>query len=203
MDMLLQAVAYYKRRAPKSTEEEECVENMFQCLCSALVRCLLTHSSQFYAPGRCSTRIFVLSAQLITENQTKMRHAEGFELMLRTIKEKSFARHSAIKVLDFAIANNAANCQRLIDCGGLRVVFPAFMGHVRLVLGGSRVLALTCWTWARCVIQGLSRTSKVHGAAEAASEEEHLVSIVTWLLAKLPSDSLHRCVGGECRRCWC
>ena len=38
MDALLEAVAMYKKRNPKTADEQECCENLFNCLCSALVR---------------------------------------------------------------------------------------------------------------------------------------------------------------------
>lgn len=38
IDALLQAVAKYKKKDPASPDEEECCENLFNCLCSALVR---------------------------------------------------------------------------------------------------------------------------------------------------------------------
>ncbi|CAM9800362.1 unnamed protein product, partial [Choristocarpus tenellus] len=37
IDMLLQVVAYYRRREPQSPEEEECVENLFNSLAAALL----------------------------------------------------------------------------------------------------------------------------------------------------------------------
>lgn len=37
---------------------------------------------------------------------------EGFELMLRCLREKKHAAWCAIKVLDFALTDNDTNCQR-------------------------------------------------------------------------------------------
>ena len=38
VEMLLEVLNGYKKRTPGSTDEEECVENLFDALCSALVR---------------------------------------------------------------------------------------------------------------------------------------------------------------------
>lgn len=38
VEALLRAISYYKKKNPKGGEEEECVENIFNCLITALVR---------------------------------------------------------------------------------------------------------------------------------------------------------------------
>ena len=38
VEMLLEILNAWKKRQPGSTDEEECVENVFDALCSALVR---------------------------------------------------------------------------------------------------------------------------------------------------------------------
>lgn len=40
---------------------------------------------------------------------------EGFELMLRCLREKKHAAWCAVKVLDFALSDNDLNCQRYTD----------------------------------------------------------------------------------------
>ncbi|EOD05355.1 hypothetical protein EMIHUDRAFT_448624 [Emiliania huxleyi CCMP1516] len=65
---LLTATSYYKRREPQALEEAELVENMYDCLCSAL-----------HAPA----------------NQTLFLKAEGIELMILTLKERRFAAQLA------------------------------------------------------------------------------------------------------------
>lgn len=47
---------------------------------------------------------------------------EGFELMLRCLREKKHAAWCAVKVLDFALTDNDTNCQR---CGKLLVFLPS------------------------------------------------------------------------------
>ena len=49
IDMLLQVIAHYKKRTPTGPEEEECVENLFNALCTVL---------------------------MVAENQTRFRHSE-------------------------------------------------------------------------------------------------------------------------------
>jgi beta-catenin-like protein 1 len=102
VDDLLQAAAYYRKRQPASAEEAELVENLFASLASAL-----------------TTR----------ENQGRFRHSQGFELMVRCMKEKNHAGTCALKVLDFATQNNPANSEAFVASGGLKVLFPAFMGR--------------------------------------------------------------------------
>jgi beta-catenin-like protein 1 len=101
IDMLLQIISHYRRRDPSVAEEEECVENLFSCMCTAM---------------------------LVSENQTRFRHSEGFELMLRCMKERRLARALAVKVLDYAIQGSDGNCGHLIEVGGLKTLFPSFMG---------------------------------------------------------------------------
>jgi beta-catenin-like protein 1 len=102
IDMLLQVISHYRRRDPQAVEEEECVENLFSCLCTAM---------------------------LIPENQTRFRHSEGFELMLRCMKERKYARALAFKVVDYAVQHSLSNCERFVDSGGLKTLFPGFMGQ--------------------------------------------------------------------------
>jgi len=104
--------------------------------------------------------------QLDETNQTRFRDGEGFELMVRMVKAKGFAKDCAIKVLDYATANNQANCKRFVDAGGLKFLFPAFMG------------------------KGAKKTAKLHGASEVAAVEEHCVAIVSAMFALLPARSI-------------
>jgi beta-catenin-like protein 1 len=71
---------------------------------------------------------------MIRENQERFRKAEGMELMVRCLKERKFAALSAVKVINFAISGNLANCERLIEAGGLKYLFPHLMGRNLLKL---------------------------------------------------------------------
>ncbi|KAJ8442199.1 hypothetical protein Cgig2_005139 [Carnegiea gigantea] len=101
VDVVLQAVAMYKSKDPKSSEEEEMVENLFDCLC-----CLL----------------------MPLENKERFVKAEGVELMIIIMKQKKLAYGSAIRALDFAMTKYPPACERFVDVLGLKTAFAAFMG---------------------------------------------------------------------------
>ncbi|XP_051139841.1 uncharacterized protein LOC127257452 [Andrographis paniculata] len=105
VDTLLQAVAMYKSRDPKTGDEEEMVENLFDCLC-----CLL----------------------MPLENKERFVKAEGVELMIIIMNQKKLCYGSAIRALDFAMTNYPPACERFIDVMGLKTAFPAFMGKIPL-----------------------------------------------------------------------
>ncbi|KAL6049631.1 Beta-catenin-like protein 1 [Balamuthia mandrillaris] len=100
MDVILVSLAGYRKQNPPSADEEELVENYFDCLCS-----LLLHPP----------------------NKDAFREAEGIELMLIMIKAKRFCRRPALKVLDYALSGNKANCTRFVSALGLKTLFAAFM----------------------------------------------------------------------------
>ncbi|CAL1405866.1 unnamed protein product [Linum trigynum] len=103
VDMVLQAVAMYKSKDPKSSDEEEMVENLFDCLC-----CLL----------------------MPLENKERFVNAEGVELMIIIMKQKKSAYSSAIRALDFAMTKYPPACERFVDVLGLKTAFSAFMGKI-------------------------------------------------------------------------
>lgn len=94
-------------------------------------------------------------------NQARFQAAEGFELLLRTVHENGFARACALRVLDFAVADNAHGALSLVVAGGLKAVFPAFMG------------------------KGLVQTRRWQGSEAAEGEEERCVSTVGSLFYSL------------------
>ncbi|KAK9115681.1 hypothetical protein Sjap_014628 [Stephania japonica] len=100
VDVVLQAVAMYKSRDPRSLDEEEMVENLFDCLC-----CLL----------------------MPMENKERFVKAEGVELMIIIMKQKKLAYGSAIRALDFAMTKYPPACERFVDVLGLKTAFAAFM----------------------------------------------------------------------------
>ncbi|KAG0624269.1 hypothetical protein M758_3G235400 [Ceratodon purpureus] len=103
VDTLLQAVAFYKSRDPKTTEEEEMLENLFNSLCSVVMP---------------------------MENKDRFVKAEGVELMIIIMKQKRLAYGSAMKALDFAMTRCPAACERFVDVLGLKTLFAAFMGKI-------------------------------------------------------------------------
>ncbi|XP_059451271.1 uncharacterized protein LOC132182082, partial [Corylus avellana] len=103
VDVVLQAVAMYKSKDPKSSDEEEMLENLFDCLC-----CLL----------------------MPLENKERFLKAEGVELMIIIMKQKKSAYGSAIRALDFAMTKYPPACERFVDVLGLKTAFAAFMGKI-------------------------------------------------------------------------
>ncbi|XP_024362971.1 uncharacterized protein [Physcomitrium patens] len=103
VDTLLQAVAFYKSRDPKTSEEEEMLENLFNSLCSVVMP---------------------------MENKDRFVKAEGVELMIIIMKQKRLAYGSAMKALDFAMTRCSAACERFVDVLGLKTLFAAFMGKI-------------------------------------------------------------------------
>ncbi|XP_010549882.1 PREDICTED: beta-catenin-like protein 1 [Tarenaya hassleriana] len=105
VDAVLEAVAMYKSKDPKTPDEEEMLENLFDCLC-----CLL----------------------MPLENKERFVKAEGVELMIIIMKQKKYAYGSAIRALDFAMTNYPPSCERFVDVLGLKTAFAAFMGKIPL-----------------------------------------------------------------------
>ncbi|XP_055607376.1 beta-catenin-like protein 1 [Uranotaenia lowii] len=102
IDVLLQQLAIYKRHDPASTEEQEFMENLFNCLCSAL---------------------------MASENREKFLKGEGLQLMNLMLREKKLSRNGSLKVLDHAMSgpDGRENCNKFVDILGLRTIFPLFM----------------------------------------------------------------------------
>jgi len=102
MDSMLQQLAYYKRHNPTTAEEQEMMENLFDCLCS-----LLLHHP----------------------NRDRFLKGEGLQLMNLMLREKKVSRNGALKVLNHALIGPEGrdNCHKFIDILGLRTIFPLFM----------------------------------------------------------------------------
>lgn len=102
IDILLQQLASYKRHDPSTAEESEFMENLFNCLCSALMS---------------------------AENRDKFLKGEGLQLMNLMLREKKLSRNGSLKVLDYAMsgADGKDNCNKFVDILGLRTIFPLFM----------------------------------------------------------------------------
>jgi len=146
VDLLLQACAIYRRKEPFSAEEEECIENIFGTLSAVL---------------------------MVSENQTKFRRGEGFELMIRFLREKKYTALCAIKVIDYAITNNAKNCEHMVESGGLKAIFPVFMG--------------------RAAARKLKKSKKL-SKGEVINFEEHCISIMATLALYLEDRRGHDCL---------
>ena len=48
-------------------------------------------------------------------------------------RERKFARHAALKALDYALMKSPRNCSRLVQLKGLKIIFPLFMKLVRIL----------------------------------------------------------------------
>ncbi|EDV41882.2 uncharacterized protein Dana_GF17276 [Drosophila ananassae] len=102
VDVLLQQLAVYKRHDPGSNEEQEFMQNLFNCLCSAL---------------------------MARENRDRFLSGEGLQLMNLMLREKKMSRNGSLKVLDHAMAGQDGrdNCNKFVEILGLRTIFPLFM----------------------------------------------------------------------------
>ena len=103
VDTLLQILSAYRKRDPeKDSDEEEFVENLFDCL-----TCLVEDT---------------IPAQKFLEN-------EGVELCLIMLREGKLSKSGALKVLDHAMNGASASsiCDRLIDAAGLKTIFGLLM----------------------------------------------------------------------------
>ena len=114
MELLLQAIAPYRRRDPGTAEEVEGLENVLDALCAAL-----------QSPP---------TAEAFLERQ-------GVELMLRCLGGGGHSGAGAARVLGFATAGPVGEagggnsdpyrraCEVLVEAGGLKQIFPLFMGR--------------------------------------------------------------------------
>lgn len=138
VETLLRAVSSVRKHVPHDGEEREFVENLFDALCSAL---------------------------LVAPNRKLFLAGEGMELMSLIMKNKGFVRLRALKVMKHAIAgpSSTENCQRFIECQGLKWLFSAFM-----------------------------RGDGSHDGELNSQEEAMLLEIMASLLNNLPSESTDR-----------
>jgi len=102
LDVLLTAIAGYRKRDPSSPDEIEYLENLFDSVCSCLLE---------------------------AQNKQRFLEAEGIELMLILVKEKIFSRKGAVKVLSYALSGDEGeqNANRFVEVLGLKTIFATFM----------------------------------------------------------------------------
>lgn len=103
IDIFLTLLSPYRKRDPaKGTEEEEYVENIFDCL-----TCCVDD----------------------TEGKAKFLDLEGIELCLIMIREGKISRPRALRLLDHAFGgpDGAACCERLVEAAGLKATFNLLM----------------------------------------------------------------------------
>lgn len=103
IDTFLQLLSAYRKRDPeKGTEEEEYVENVFDC-----VTCCVDEE----------------------EGKQKYLDGEGIELCLIMLKEGKMSRPRALRLLDHALQGftGVSCCEKLVEAAGLKVIFTMFM----------------------------------------------------------------------------
>jgi len=102
LELLLLACSHYRKQDTSGAEEEECVENMYNALCAALMH---------------------------EENRQRFFELEGPSLLARVLKERRFAAGAALRALDFSLQWHSGNALLFVEQGGLKVIFPPFMGR--------------------------------------------------------------------------
>ena len=106
VDLILQLLSPYRKRDPlKGTEEEEFLENLFDC-----VTCCVDD-----AVGK-----------------EKLLEAEGIELCLIMLREGRMSKPRALRLLDHALGgqDGAPCCEKLVEAAGLKVTFSLLMKKV-------------------------------------------------------------------------
>eukprot|EP01038_Epipyxis_sp_PR26KG_P004880 gene4880-6837_t len=137
MDLILQCIAQYRKKDIDLVDEQEFVENLFLCL-----NAILLHR----------------------ENQFKFLACEGFELIIRCIKEQKYVSVCAINAISYAITKNKACCEKLVDLSGLKYLFPLIMGKG---------------------IQNFKQSSKKKGKVLKKDIEESTISAISQLCTQL------------------
>ena len=103
VDALLQILSAYRKRDPaKDSDEEEYVENLFDCLV-----CVVDEPS----------------------GKEKFVEAEGVELCLIMLREGRMSKSRGLRVLDHAMGGSAGVtvCEQLVEAAGLKTLFGMFM----------------------------------------------------------------------------
>ncbi|KAM5540507.1 hypothetical protein V8D89_005965 [Ganoderma adspersum] len=103
VESILKILSRYRKKDPVDADETEFMENVFDCLCSALGE---------------------------PEIKQQLLDSEGVDLMVLIMKDKMQARSRAIKVLDYATSGpkGTAACETFVDALGLKTLFSSFMG---------------------------------------------------------------------------
>lgn len=103
MEIFLQLLSPFRKRDPeKGTEQEEYIENIFDC-----ITCCADDS----------------------KGKTKLVEAEGIELCLIMLREGKWSRPRALRVLDHALGGLAGRgcCERIVEAAGLKTLFGLFV----------------------------------------------------------------------------
>ena len=106
VDSLLELLSVYRKRDPlKGTEEEEYVENLFDC-----ITCIADDAN----------------------GKRKLVEAEGLELCLIMIRDGKLSKMRALRLIDHALGGTegAEVCEKLVELAGLKTIFGLFMKKV-------------------------------------------------------------------------
>lgn len=105
IELLLQEIAVFRKKQPESDQEVESLENV----------CIILASTIAYSD----------------RNLQAFLDRQGVELVVRCLKEKVHAGGASLKLLDFNGPTDVhkAACEQLVAAGGLKFLFPLFMGH--------------------------------------------------------------------------
>ena len=116
IEVLLLAIAAYKKSDPEVEVDCEYLENVFDALSASLLR---------------------------DDNVSDFVEAEGIELMLRCLRQKVHAGGGALKVLSFCLSGSSSGggdkdggeavrrraCEAFVGAGGIKTLFPLFMAR--------------------------------------------------------------------------
>ncbi|GAA6041742.1 hypothetical protein JCM8097_008308 [Rhodosporidiobolus ruineniae] len=118
VETLLKVLSVYRKSDPKTGDEEEYMENVFDALCSCLS-----------SPLPPSTNTSTL-APIPHPVKRAFYDAEGVELLVLMLKAKNLSRSRAVKALDHALQGRAGEklCERFVEALGLKTLFAVFMG---------------------------------------------------------------------------
>lgn len=105
VDLFLRLLSSYRKRDPeKDSLEEEFAENVFDSL-----TCVVDEA----------------------DGKLKFMEAEGVELCLIMLKEGTFSKTRALRLLDHAVGGQTPEaadvCEKVVDAGGLKTLFKLFM----------------------------------------------------------------------------
>lgn len=168
IDILLQLLSTYRKRDPsKGTEEEEYVENLFDCV----TRC---------ADDR--------------EGKVKFLVAEGIELCLIMLREGKMSKPRALRLLDHALGgpDGAACCEKLVEAAGLKVIFSIFMKKVQEFPQISHQLSYHIRFSVYASVFHLfpkKKSTKLLLIQHDSHTTEHVLGILSSMFRSLPSNS--------------
>lgn len=122
MEILLLAIATYRKKDPQIEVQCEFLENVFGLLSASLLR---------------------------EDNVIDFVKAEGIELMLRCVRQKVHAGGGALRVLNFALSKSSTSrnccdndcdddaykiaCETFVNTGGLKLLFPLYMARKSVI----------------------------------------------------------------------